>query len=434
MAPGNTETNPPAEPGSQHASFFRQSGWLMIANLAGGMLMWAVHFLAKKIPEGEYGNFGAFLAVVMVLPTIPLQMVLAQQTAWAIAHNRRGELSGLIRFFAWTTLVAWLIGATLVLVFQSHILTLWKVENAAALYLTLPVVLLSLWLPMAWGVLQGQQNFLWMGWSMMSNAIGRFGIAAFAVLVLHADAAGMLAGVLVGITIAFAITVWQTRSLWSVPPEPYNRRLILRQTIPLVLGFLGFQILFTADTMFVKAYFDESTAGFYVGAGTLARALMWFVLPLAAVMFPRIVHSAAKSETSNLMGMVLIGTGVLAIMGAASLVVLGPFVTRIVFTQSFVAVASAILPWYAAAMVPLAMANVLINNLFARPDSTFAPALSIFIVALGYLFALTQFNDELVTVLKVMGLFNVILLGVCAWFTWGVRTRVAQPPKPALPT
>ena len=84
----------------EHASFFRQSGWLMIANVAGGALMWAVHFLAKAIPEGEYGDFGAFLAVVMVLPTIPLQMVLAQQTARTLARTDSEscpELSGCSR-------------------------------------------------------------------------------------------------------------------------------------------------------------------------------------------------------------------------------------------------------------------------------------------------------------------------------------------------
>ena len=30
------------------ANFFRQSGWLMIANIAGGALMWGLHFLAKR--------------------------------------------------------------------------------------------------------------------------------------------------------------------------------------------------------------------------------------------------------------------------------------------------------------------------------------------------------------------------------------------------
>ncbi len=79
--------------------------------------------------------------------------------------------------------------------------------------------------------------------------------------------------------------------------------------------------MFTADTMFVKAYFPDDDAGFYIGAGTLSRALLWLVLPLAAVMFPKIVHSAARSEKSNLLGMVLLGTGVLAATGALGLTV-----------------------------------------------------------------------------------------------------------------
>src|SRR4029077_5046707 len=82
-------------------TFFRQSGWLMIANISAGVMMWAVHFLAKAIPESEYGVFGACLAVAMLLPVIPLQMVLAQQTAKALATQREAELAGIIRLFWW---------------------------------------------------------------------------------------------------------------------------------------------------------------------------------------------------------------------------------------------------------------------------------------------------------------------------------------------
>jgi len=32
-------------------SFFRQSGWLMVANIAGGALNWGMHFLQKALPE-----------------------------------------------------------------------------------------------------------------------------------------------------------------------------------------------------------------------------------------------------------------------------------------------------------------------------------------------------------------------------------------------
>jgi O-antigen/teichoic acid export membrane protein len=408
---------------AHRASFFRQSGWLMIANIAGGMLMWAVHFLNRYIPPGQYGSFGTFLAVVMVLPTIPLQMVMAQQTARAVAMQTERELAGIIRFLWGTTTLVWLVGAVMVLCFQRSILEHWHMTDPVGLWITLPVVLLSLWMPMFWGVLQGQQNFLWLGWSMMSNGIGRIVVATLAVVVLAGGAAGMMAGVLLGLVLAICLAAWQTRTIWTAHKLPFDRAGLLKQILPLGLGFLGFQILFTADTLLVKSYFPEATVDFYVSAGTMSRALMWLVLPLASVMFPRLVHSAAKGQQTNLLGMVLLGTAVLGIAGALGLSILAPWIVPIIYKSSYVSVVAQILPWYVSAMVPLAVANTLLNNLLARPASKLLPASCVSLLSAGYLFALTQLHSSLVTVLKTMGVFNVLLLVVCALFTWGIGPR-----------
>jgi O-antigen/teichoic acid export membrane protein len=410
----------------QRSSFFRQSGWLMLANIGGGALTWAVHFLSKAIPEGDYGTFGVFLAVVAVLPTLPLQMILAQQTAKALATGKRGELAGIIRLSFVCVAGLWLLASALVLANQQAILSRWKVADPMGLYLTLPVVLLSVLNPMFSGVLQGQQNFLWFGWGMILNGAGRLGVAAFAVLVLRASAPGMVLGILSGQLAAFAVAVWQSRSAWMARPEPYDRSGLFRQIAPLTLGFLGFQFLFSADTLFIKSWFPESDAGFYVAAGTLSRALMWVVLPLAAVMFPRLVASAAKSEKNNLFSLVLAGTGILAIAGAIALCLVSPLLVRFIFKPSYLEVATRILPWYAAAMVPLALANVLLNHLLARPESKWGLAASILAVALGYVATLNAFHASLTQVLQVVVVFNTLLLGVCAGFAW--RLKAANGP------
>src|SRR5256885_9097134 len=79
------------------ASFFRQSGWLMIAGIIGGMLMWLVHFLSRFVGKAEYGTFVSYLSIAMVFPGMPLQMVFAHQTAKALALNRQRQLTGMIR-------------------------------------------------------------------------------------------------------------------------------------------------------------------------------------------------------------------------------------------------------------------------------------------------------------------------------------------------
>ena len=404
----------------QHNAFFRQSGWLMIANIGAGAFMWAVHFLSRAVGPAEYGVFVAFLSTAMVLPTFPLQMVLAQQTAKALAEGRQRELAGIIRLMWGATFLLWLLGVVAVVVFRQELPAKWQANDPACFWLTLPILLAQLWLPLFWGVLQGKQDFLWLGWTMILNGVARLVIAGVAVYLI-AKAVGMLAGVLIGLVLTAGLAIWKTRDLWAGPSAAFDWRGLFRQVVPLMLANGAFQFLFTADTIFAMAYIDEEALGYYGSAGTLSRALLWLVGPLAAVMFPRLVHSAAKAEKSNLMNLVLLGTAVLSIVGAISVSFLGPLLIRFVSGEKFVAVASALIPWYASAMVPLAVSNVLLNNLVAKAD--FRIAVPLVLVAIGYALALTQFHATPVAMLQTMGVFNLLMVAFCAWFTWVMPRR-----------
>jgi O-antigen/teichoic acid export membrane protein len=408
--------SPPMTAAGHRTSFFRQSGWLMFATVGGGLFMTAVHLLSHALPPGEYGEFVAFLSVSMFIPAMPLQMVLAQQTARSLALHREHELSGLIRAAWLGTFLVWLLGVGLVLFFQSSIMAKWNISNPAAIWLTLPVLLFTAWLPMFYGVLQGQQNFLWMGWSMMLNGVGRVSLCAFAVLLLHYYAPGMMLGMLGGYTIALVIAIWPTRSLWLSSPQAFEWRGFLRQIIPLTLGFAAYQFMFTADTMLVRGCFSVDDSAYYGSAGTLARASIWLVGPLAVVMFPKLVHAKERAEKTDLLGVVLIGTAVLAVGGAIGLWVLGPWIVRLIFGSRFVGPDAVLLPWYAWAVVPLSVANVLLNNLMAHAIFKAIPALCV--VAVGYGLALSHFHHTPVMVIQTLAAGNTVLLAVCAYYTW----------------
>ena len=191
---------------------------------------------------------------------------------------------------------------------------------------------------------------------------------------------------------------------------------MLRQIVPLTLGFGAYQFLLTADTMLVRGCFSGNDSAFYGSAGTLARASMWLVGPLAAVMFPKIVHAKAKAQETDLLGVVMTGTFILASGGAIGLWVLGPWIVRFMFTAEYVQDATILLPWYAGAVVPLTLANVLLNNLLARSLFKVVPALCV--LAVAYPFALNHFHDSPVTVIKTLGCCNLLLLAICAWYTW----------------
>ena len=418
---GAEKSNPPA---GQRAAFFRQSGWLMIATVLGGGLMWAVHFLAKRVPASEYGLFGVMLAVAACVPILPLQMVFAQQTAKARVLGRERDVAGMLRWATLATLLLAGLLALIVFIWQAPMESALKMSHPTVLWIMVGVIFFSVWLPILSGVMQGLQNFLWLGWVAIINALGRFTGAAGLVLIAGWWSAGMVTGIGLGVAAGVGLCLWQTRSIWRLPAQAFDTRAVLGHIIPLLLGFGAVQFLFTADTIFVKVFFTSDETGFYVGAGTLSRALLWLVLPMATVMFPKIVQSAARSEKNNLVWVVMAGTVILAACGAIGLTVLRSWVIRFVFEEEYVKVGAAVLPWYAWAMVPLSLAIVLANNLLARGQFRVVPVLVVLAIAYG--FTLGHCHSSLISVLQILGGYNLLLLAVCGWFTWR-----SQPGKPS---
>ncbi len=421
MSP-ETDQPPPTVDHKPHAAFFRQSGWLMIAAVTGGLMALGVHFLAKSnsVPKSQYAAFGTLLMAVACLPTMPLQMIFTQQTALALARGQERRLAGTIRLVWLWTFIVWLLGAALVFVFQNKIVAGWHLSDTSGLWMTVFLVLVSLWLPLFSGVLQGRQDFFWMGWSSIVAGVGRLAVAAFLVLAFSMGAAGMMTGAFVGIGVGAFITIWRSRDIWSLPAEPFDGKNLLRQVLPLVFGFGACQFLFTSDTMFAKVYFSDDEMGPYVAAGTLSRGLLWLVMPLATVMFPKLVQSSARREKTNLFGLVVLGTAVLSICGGLGLWLVGPLAIKVVYKSTYLG-AAALIPWYAAAMVPLAMANVLVNHLLAHSRFGVVPFMVVLATAYGFTlpWMLNHFPGRIEVVLQTLGAFNLLLFGVCAWFAWG---------------
>jgi O-antigen/teichoic acid export membrane protein len=415
-----------------HAAFFRQSGWMMIATISAGAFSFGMHFFNKamKDPDTQYGIFVTLLMVTACIPATPLQTVFAQQSAQALATNRTRQLSGMIRLVWLWTFIIWLVAAVVVLIFREAIKERWQLPDVSGLFVTLPVLLVSIWMPLFSGVLQGRQDFFWLGWATMLGGLGRVVGGGLIVLLFLPNATGLMYGALIGIGVSALIGLWRTRDLWTQPPEPFDIKGTLGQVVPLMLGFGAFQFMFTSDTMFAKAFFSGEAMTAYGEAGTLSRAVLWLVTPLATVMFPKLVHSHAKAEKSNLLTVVLIGTGLLGVCGAVGLWIVGPEVVKIVYKSGDVNAAISLIPWYATAMIPLGMANVLVNDLMARKQFKVVPLL----LALAIAYAFTQpymihhNPGSMKVILQTLGAFTTAFFLICAWFTWVAKGSKSAPP------
>jgi O-antigen/teichoic acid export membrane protein len=221
-----------------------------------------------------------------------------------------------------------------------------------------------------------------------------------------------------GMLAALITAASQNLDLWKEPGAPFDKRGWLKRVVPLTLGFGASTFIFSADAVVVQNYLGQGGhAADYMFAATLCRAIVLFTAPLAAVMFPKLVHSRASSQRTNLLGLTLLGTGGLSVLAVAGLTAVSPFIMRH-FSKNDYGNMVHLIPLFAGAMVPLGMGNVLLNNLMAH--SRFKIALPLVILAAAYWAALQYFHDSFRMVIQTFFVFTLIYLGTCALFTWVV--------------
>jgi O-antigen/teichoic acid export membrane protein len=432
MAAEKIESSPTVDP-KPHAAFFRQSGWMMIAATAGGALMYLVHpIVARALPKGEYGVFTTLLQVIslMGIPAVGLQPVIAQQAAAAITEEQHRVVASEFRGVWRAIFFIWLVMAVVVAVFWRQTLAGLKIENSAALGMTLVIGLVAMWLPLVGGILQGRQNFFWLGWINILQGIGRFALVCLIILLLHGWAAGAMTAVLLGMALAVVIGLWQIRDVWKTAAARVAWRDWLRRVVPLTFGLGAATFMLSADMIFTQNYFPREQTGFYAAAGMVGRALIFFTQPLTLVMFPKLARSAATGEKSNALVLAL-GATILAGGAAAIACTLFPSLPLLVVGGKSYLVVAPLVPWFAWCMLPLTLSNVLINSLMAR--SRFAAVPWLVLVAAGYGVALMLVGRHAGTLadtqaglrlmIQTLGVFNLLLFGVCAWFTWGKKVQ-----------
>jgi O-antigen/teichoic acid export membrane protein len=411
--------------------FFRQSGWMMVSAVGGGVLMSFVHVYSKFMEGEQYETMAALLQVLgwIALPAIGLQTTFAQQTSAAVTEQQRRQLYGTVRSVMLGTFVIWILMVAAAAACRRQLTSSLHITDPWSLWLMLTSGLLMLWSPIWLGVLQGRQNFLWLGWSQVLNAVGRLGAAGLFMWLVSRTVGGIMAGVLAGSAMLLVIGLWQNRDIWSEPRDRFEAGPWLRRVVPLSFGCATSQILLGADAIIVRSHFNDAPA--YMFGGTLARAVVLFTAPLVAVMFPKIVHSAARRQKSNLMGLTLLVTLVLCVVAVGGLAVTAPFMIRLLSKREYVSIVP-LMPLFGLSMAPLAVGNVLLNNLMAHCRFKCVPVLVA--VAVGYWLTLTWFHDSFRQVVEILGIFNLLYLAVCAIFTWGIRDQpMLEPVETLLP-
>jgi O-antigen/teichoic acid export membrane protein len=409
-------------------TFFRQSGWLVLATGASGAFMMGTQMVAYRwMDPAEYGAWVTLLRIylLMSIPSTGMQITFAQQTAAAFTPRQQAQLATTVRATFQVTFGIWLIFVAVAWLGARHWMEVLHLSRPAALWVTVLIGLASLWVPIARGVLQGQQNFAGLGWVIMVDGLGRLG-AVWVILLLGGQAAGGMTGALLGTGAALLLGVVMIRGVLRRPKVAMDWGPWLRRTVPLTLGIGSIVFMGNADVVYVQAVFDPKITPFgYMPAALIGLALATFVMPLTSVMFPKVVRSAALTQSTRAIEMALGATALLGGGIALGCTLFPELPLRIIFFgKPQFWLAAPLVPWFAWALLPLVLANVLLGGLLAR--ERFAAVGWMVAIAVGYGLSLALLKPRLVAmdemlafrvVLQTLGAFSLLQFIVAAWFT-----------------
>ncbi len=412
------------------SAFFRQSAWLLFASLAGGGLLALVHRIAGRMDTGgEYGLFTTVLNSMQALtfPSLGLAAVFTQMTALAATDEARRDVAAAAKRAAGGMVAYWLLICVLVFAGHGWLMEKFKMTSSLPLLWLAPTLLITLINPIALGIVQGRQDFAWVGLSSIFGGAGRLTITWMAVALLGASAGWAICGVFFGLIAGFIPLLLASRPIWQLRGGDFHVLRWLRDAGPLTGGLAASAFLFSLDQWAAREFLSLDGNDLYGAAGTVGRVVMWVSAPLVMVMFPKVARSASAKEDRTIVFQALGATLVVAALAALACTLFPSVPLLALQGKKLAGAASPLVPVYVWCLVPLTLTNVLLNNLLAR--RRYRVVVPLLLVVGGYWLALRRFNSSPKEIILTMGAASVVSLIVCIAATWLGTGRPAKTPN-----
>jgi O-antigen/teichoic acid export membrane protein len=271
--------------------------------LASGVNYASNLVFSRMLSTVDYGELTALLAITVIaaVPVGAAQTIIAERVAALRAADERAKVRFLIRHamahaVVLATVVAVVYAACLPLV--KGALGLQQIGPALALG---PLIVVSLFVPLACGVLQGLERFALLGLLALAIAGSRI---AFGVpwTLAGGGAGGPLFGQAVGTLVALLVTAWVLRSYCarrgSGAATSGLRRRPDRRTLAAGAAFTAFALISNLDVVMAKLFMAPHAAGVYAALVTVEKMVLFLPSAIAVVMVPAAARARLKHNST----------------------------------------------------------------------------------------------------------------------------------------
>lgn len=180
----------------------------------------------------------------------------------------------------------------------------------------------SMLVPITRGIIQGQQRFYALGFSVISEGIFKVGFAMLFVW-FGWRVYGAIAGVLLSVILTLGVSLFYLKDVRNSKESPINLSGIRNYSFP-VLFITGTLILFfNVDVLFSGYFFNSTLSGIYAIASTIALIIFVGTQPINRVLFPITASNTAQKKPS--INNFLKAFGLIAFCSLCALLVIGFF-------------------------------------------------------------------------------------------------------------
>jgi O-antigen/teichoic acid export membrane protein len=297
-------------------------------------------FLGRMLSVEDYGTFNALLSLSYIIgvPSTVLGTAAIKVSSEMFAKEKHEELTALFwrltKYFF--ILGLFLFGAMALL---RNVLS--EILNISDAYLFISYGLflgLSYLVVTPAAYLQGMLRFGAFSFYTVVNSVLRF---TFPVILVYLGfrVGGVFWGMIDGLLVAFVITLLILRKNFvkydEVNLSPALKRLLMF-SLPVLLVNTGLMLLNNLDMVLVKRYFDPTLSGYYAGAVTLGKILLFGTITIVVIMFPKISALYTKKESYTNIFRELLFLQILLVLGGVLFYVLFPgFITTLFFGERF---------------------------------------------------------------------------------------------------
>lgn len=273
----------------------QDSAILVNAGVLSGILFLLVHPLLGRLMEPvEYAVFVQLMGLVAVLgvPASAVQVAITRYVA-EYAHGSQVALWRALIRRATRRLAWWGGGALMLWCAASGVVADWlRVDAFINLWIIGIAAVVSLFLPIFTGSLQGSLRFGWLA----ASTLGAGGLRLLFVGVavgLHGGVTGVLIGVTASMVGGLLIAGWPLRGTFrNTSPAAIDTRPMYRYLWPVLGGQAVVFLLMNADLILSARLLTPADLAVYGKVATLSRTVLFIAQPIAMAMFPRAVNSS----------------------------------------------------------------------------------------------------------------------------------------------